>query len=164
MEEYFAVASLIITSILVFIQVVLRYAFNISLVWSEEIARYLIIWFILIGSSIAVREKAHASVDAVVEFLPLLPKRIFSILANLTGIVFCFVLIWSGWTTVTTVIEFGNVTPAIGLPMAIPYLSLPVGGGLMLIRFLQLLVDDFKRLRNRHDMMEPSSAEERGKK
>jgi len=48
--------------------------------------------------------------------------------------------------------------------MAIPYLSLPVGGGLMLIRFLQLLVDDFKRLRNRHDMMEPSSAEERGKK
>lgn len=142
-EEYFAVTSLIFASLLVFVQVVLRYAFNISLVWSEETARYIIIWVILIGSSIAVREKAHATVDALVAFLPPLLQRIFSILANLMGVIFCFILVRSGTITVLNVIEFNNVTPAMGIPMAIPYLSLPVGGALMLYRFIQLLFEDF---------------------
>lgn len=163
MEEYFAVISLLVASILVFVQVVLRYAFNISLVWSEEIARYLVIWLILIGSSIAVRERAHATVDAVVAFLPPLPKKIFSILANLIAIAFCFILIRSGTATVANVIEFGNVTPAIGLPMAIPYLSLPVGGALMLYRFIQLLFEDLTSL-NQQGKVTSSSVGESEKK
>ncbi len=163
MEEYFAVISLLIASLLVFIQVVLRYAFNNSLVWSEEIARYLIIWLVLIGSSIAVREKAHATVDAVVAFLPPLPKRIFSIIANLMGIAFCFILVRSGTITVSNVVEFGNVTPAVGIPMAIPYLSLPIGGALMLYRFIQLLFEDVASL-NQIRKVESSSVEERAEK
>ena len=162
-EEYFAVISLLIASLLIFVQVVLRYAFNISLVWSEEIARYLIIWLILIGSSIAVRERAHAAVDAVVSFLPQLAKQIFSVLANLTGVAFCIILIRSGAITVSNVIEFGNVTPAIGIPMAIPYLSLSVGGSLMLFRFVQLLFEDLKGV-NRNKKINSSEKEESGKK
>ena len=162
LEEYFAVTSLLVASLLVFIQVILRYLFNISLIWSEEVARYVIIWFILVGSSIAVREKAHATVDAVVAFLPPLGKRIFSILANLTGIVFCVILIWSGSLTVSTVIEYGNVTPAVGIPMAIPYLALPVGGALMLFRFSQLLIKDFKNS-DADDKAEPLMPETKGR-
>lgn len=158
-EEYFTVFSLIAASLIVFVQVVLRYLFNTSLIWSEEIARYLIIWVILVGSSIAVREKAHASVDVVVSFLPSLPKKIFSIIINLIGVIFCIALIWSGSVTVSNVIEYGNVTPSLGIPMAIPYLALPVGGLLMLYRFLQLLIDDFKNLKTGS-----LSTEERGDK
>ncbi|WP_200410918.1 TRAP transporter small permease [Virgibacillus salexigens] len=142
LEEYVAVLSLLIASLLVFLQVVLRYAFNISLVWSEEVSRYIIIWFILVGSSIAVREKAHATVDAVVTYLPYILKRLCSILASVIGMIFSVILIWSGSITVSNVIEFGNVTPAVGIPMFIPYLALPVGGSLMFIRFLQLLIKD----------------------
>lgn len=144
LEEYIAVISLLVTSLLVFMQVVLRYGFNSSLIWVEEAARYIIIWFIFIGSSIAVREKAHATVDAVVTFLPPLFKTIFSILANLAGIVFCIIVVWSGFEMVSGVIKYGNITPAMGIPMAIPYLAVPVGGCLMLIRFIQLLVKDFR--------------------
>lgn len=162
LEEYFAVTSLLIASLIVFIQVILRYMFNISLVWSEEVARYVIIWFILVGSSIAVREKAHATVDAVVTFLPPFGKRLFSILANLTGIIFCVILIWSGSLTVSTVIEYGNVTPAVGIPMAIPYLALPVGGALMLFRFIQLLIKDFKNF-DANDEEEPLTSETKGR-
>lgn len=160
MEEYFAVFTLIIVSFLVFVQVVLRYVFNISLVWSEEITRYLIIWLILIGSSIAVREKAHAAVNVVVSFLPPFPKSIFKILANLTGIVFCIILVCSSVITVSNVIELGNVTPATGIPMAIPYLSLTIGGLLMLFRFIQLLIDDIKQL----NKINSSTKEESAKK
>ncbi|WP_404454914.1 TRAP transporter small permease [Oceanobacillus kapialis] len=149
LEEYVAVLSLLVASLLVFLQVVLRYVFNISLVWSEEVSRYIIIWFILIGSSIAVREKAHATVDAVVAYLPTIPKKIFSILANLTGITFSVVLIWSGAITVSNVMELGNVTPAVGIPMSIPYLALPVGGSLMLLRFIQLLIQDITNFKTK---------------
>lgn len=143
-EEYLGVISLIFTSLLVFVQVVLRYLFNYSLSWSEEIARYLIVWFVFIGSSIAVREKAHATMDALVTYLPQTGKRIFSLLANLVSIVFCVLLVWSGSSMVSGVMEFGTVTPSTGMPMYIPYLALPVGACLMLIRFLQLLIQDVK--------------------
>lgn len=144
LEEYIGVLSLIITSFIVFIQVILRYVFNYSLHWSEEVARYLIIWFIFVGSSIAVREKAHAAVDALVVYLPQQLKKVFSVLANLVAIVFCIILIISGYETVENVINFGNVTPSLGMPMYIPYLAIPIGGLLMLIRFLQLLIQDIK--------------------
>lgn len=146
-EEYLGVASLIFTSLLIFFQVVLRYMFNYSLSWSEEGARYLIVWFIFIGSSIAVREKAHATVDALVTILPERWKGVFSIVANILSITFCVILIWSSSIMVSNVIEFGSVTPAMGIPMYLPYLAIPVGAALMLIRFVQLLVDDIKRIR-----------------
>lgn len=144
LEEYIGVLSLIITSFIVFMQVVLRYVFNYSLHWSEEVARYLIIWFIFVGSSIAVREKAHAAVDALVIYLPRQLKKVFSLLANLVAIIFCVILIVSGYETVENVINFGNVTPSLGMPMYIPYLAIPVGGLLMMIRFLQLMIEDIK--------------------
>jgi C4-dicarboxylate transporter DctQ subunit len=140
-EEYVGVVSLIFTSLLVF---VLRYVFNYSLSWSEEVARYLIVWFVFIGSSIAVREKAHATMDALVTYLPDKGKKIFSIISNLVSIVFCVILIWSGSGIVSSVMESGSVTPATGMPMSIPYLALPMGAGLMLIRFMQLFVQDLK--------------------
>ncbi|PLR92010.1 TRAP transporter small permease [Bacillus sp. T33-2] len=158
-EEYVGVVSIIFTSLMVFVQVILRYVFNYSLSWSEEIARYLIVWFVFIGSSIAVREKAHATMDALVTYLPETGKRIFSILANFLSIIFCIILIWSGSGIVSSVIEFGNVTPAIGLPMYLPYLAIPVGASLMLIRFLQLLIQDVKGLISTNRSITPPKEE-----
>lgn len=147
MEEYLAVSTMLISSLLVFTQVVLRYLFHETLYWSEEVARYLVIWGVFIGSSIAVREKGHATVDAIVVLLPTKFKRLFFIFANLAGIVFCLVLIWSGILVVSSVISYGNVTPSLGISMAVPYLAVPVGGAMMLYRFLQLLL---KGIRGEH--------------
>lgn len=146
-EECLGVFSLLFTSILVFIQVVMRYFFNYSLFWSEEVARYIIIWFIFIGSSIAVREKAHAVVDALVTFLPSMLKRVFSIFASLIAIIFCVFIIYSGWLNIANVIQYQSVTPSLGIPLYIPYLAIPVGSALMLIRLSQLIWDDLKHLR-----------------
>ncbi|MDQ0339364.1 C4-dicarboxylate transporter DctQ subunit [Caldalkalibacillus uzonensis] len=143
-EEYIGVFSLIFSSFLVFVQVVLRYIFNYSLYWSEEVVRYLIIWFIFIGSSMAVREKAHAAVDVVVMYLPIALRTVFVAIANTLAIIFCVILIYSGMKNVFNVMEFGTVTPSLGIPMYIPYLAIPVGATLMLIRFIQILFQDMK--------------------
>lgn len=146
LEEYLAASLLIFTSLLVFVQVVLRYLFNYSLHWSGETAIYLIIWFIFIGSSIAVRKNAHVSVDAVVAYLPPLFKKIFAIIATLLCILFCVILIKAGWDMVSMVSRRGTIIPSIGIPMYIPYLAIPVGFTLMLIRFSQQLFSHVKSL------------------
>lgn len=152
LEEYFAFFSLLIASVLIFIQVVLRYFFNTSIPWSQELARYLIIWFIFIGSSIAVRERAHAKVDILTSFGSPIFKKVLSILASLIGVIFCIFIIVSGIQTIQNVTAFTNLTPALEIPMYIPYLAIPVGGALMLYRFLQIIVEDIKGKRDSHNI------------
>lgn len=146
MEEYIAVTLLIFTSFLVFSKVVLRFGFNTSLYWDDEVARYLIIWFIFIGSSIAVREKAHATVDLLVNFLSERWKLIMGIFTYLICIVFCILLIMSSRDAINNVMTYNSVTPALGIPMYIPYLAIPVGTILMLIRFIQAIFENIKEL------------------
>lgn len=159
LEEYVAVASLFFTSLLVFTQAVLRYGFHASLYWSEEVARYAIIWFVFIGASIAVREKAHATVDAVTILLPAKLQKVCSMLANLLGLTFCVIVILAGSDAVANVVKFGSVTPSLEIPMAIPYLALPVGAALMFIRFFQLLIDDIKTFNDASKVKAPAIEE-----
>lgn len=144
LEEYFGFFSLIFASLLIFVQVVLRYVFNYSLYWSEEMARYLIIWFIFIGSSIAVREKSHATVDLLLTYLPSRYKHILSMIGSSIAIIFFVMIIISGFQTIENVLRFSNTTPALGIPMFIPYLAIPVGSALMVFRFLQLISHDMR--------------------
>lgn len=146
LEEFVAVFLLIFTSFLVFTQVVLRFGFNYSLHWGDEVARYLIIWFIFIGSSIAVREKAHASVDVLVTYLSVRLKLLVGILAYLVSVIFCILLIKSSMGAIENVMSYGSITPALGIPMYIPYLAIPVGSSLMLIRFIQAIVENISEL------------------
>ncbi|MDG5787133.1 TRAP transporter small permease [Evansella sp. AB-P1] len=150
LEEYIAVILLIFTSLLVFIQVVLRYLFNFSLYWGDEVARYLIIWFIFIGSSIAVREKAHATVDLLIVALTQKWKLIVGIVAYFISMIFCVLLVYASWGTIGNVMNYGTITPALGIPMYIPYLAIPVGASLMFIRFAQAIFYNLKELGKPH--------------
>lgn len=49
LEAHLLVISLAFTTLLIFVQVVMRYVFNNSLSWSEELARYVFIWQIWLG-------------------------------------------------------------------------------------------------------------------
>ncbi|MGY4690762.1 TRAP transporter small permease [Salibacterium sp. K-3] len=144
-EEYFGSITLMGATFFVFLQVVLRYIFNFSLIWTEELARYLIIWFIFIGSSIAVRERAHAKVDVLFTIASANTKRILSIAASMMGLLFCILIVISGWQTIQNVTQYSNVTPALQIPMYVPYLAIPIGGTLMAVRFIQLIIEDYKK-------------------
>ncbi|AXF58001.1 TRAP transporter small permease [Salicibibacter kimchii] len=152
LEEYFGVISLIAASGLIFLNVVMRYVFNTSIPWSGEAARYLIIWFIFIGSSFAVRERAHAKVDVLVSYVSARVKKVLSILASFFAIIFCVFLIVSGIQTIQNVAAFSSITPALEIPMYIPYLAIPFGASLMLYRFIQLIVEDIKSDPNNQGM------------
>ena len=64
--EYFIFSLLSLMSTAIFLQVVFRYVIKYSLPWSEELARYLFVWFALMGAAVAVKDNAHFGVDFLV--------------------------------------------------------------------------------------------------
>jgi len=143
-EEYIPALLMIATSLLVFVQVVLRYVFSGSIIWVEEFARYGIVWFVFLGSSLAVKKGAHATVDVLVEFLPGKPKKAVKLLATAISLGFCILIAWYGLDLVLRVQRMGNITPTMKIPMSIPYLAIPAGCFLMAIRYALQFVRDLK--------------------
>ncbi|NLY45569.1 MAG: TRAP transporter small permease [Tissierella sp.] len=145
-EDVIASSLLIITSFLVFFQAILRYQFNYSISWSEEVARMMIAWFIFIGSSIAVRENAHVNMDALSSILRGKIKIFISIIVEIINIVFCIMIIFAGINMIKNAINLGSMATSIKIPLYIPYASVPVGVSLMLIRYVMRFLDTVKEL------------------
>ncbi|AOT71892.1 TRAP transporter small permease [Geosporobacter ferrireducens] len=136
MEEYIASILLILTSALIFAQLVLRYQFNYSLSWAEELARMMIAWFIFLGSSMAVKENAHVSMDALLIVLPEKIKMVVGILTDMINIIFCVIIVYAGIRMLQDVVALGSTATAINVPLYIPYASVPVGVFLMCLHYI----------------------------
>jgi TRAP-type C4-dicarboxylate transport system permease small subunit len=69
--------------LMVFGNVVMRYAFNSGITVSEELSRWLFLWLIFLGASVAVHEQAHMGSDMVMEKLPPQLQRIGAVVGQL---------------------------------------------------------------------------------
>ena len=144
-EEYTAASLLIATSLIVFIQVLLRFIFSYSLFWAEEMSLLLIVWFIFLGSSMAVRENAHAGMDAIEKIVPKPIGYVMRLLTCIICVVFCGVITVAGWNNVISIAHVGATSTAMRIPLFVPYASLPVGLLFMTIRYIAQL---FELIRN----------------
>ncbi len=134
-EDVFCAASLLLTALVLFVNVVLRYVFSASTSWAEELIRYLMIWITFIGGSICVRRGAHIRMDFL---LTMLPKKAALAVTRLVFFVaggFCAALFWYSARLVAFTVELEQASPAMGIPMWIPYLAMPLGSALMALRF-----------------------------
>jgi C4-dicarboxylate transporter DctQ subunit len=109
--------------------------------YAEEVIVYLIIWAIMIVSSQLVRRDGHVRPDLILRLLPPRYLRLVEIFNCLVAIVFCSALVWYGWEIVDTSLLINETSSTdLQFPMWIYYLALPVGGALMLVRYLMRLV------------------------
>src|SRR5690625_7550199 len=92
LEEYILVILSIFTVVIIFSQVVLRYIFNSSLPWSEEIARYAFICLIYVGVSYGVKRQKHLSVDVFIMIFNDKGKIIINMIANFLLLVYALVI------------------------------------------------------------------------
>ncbi|MBI5484489.1 MAG: TRAP transporter small permease [Deltaproteobacteria bacterium] len=147
-ENSIAVISMTTVSLLVFANVVSRYGFSYTPIWSEELSRFLVVWSIFIGVSIGVRKNQHIGVDALIRFLPHKLLLAAEVLLNLIGVVVIGILIYTSIDFIKETIEYGQLSPAMRIPMYIPYIAMPVGLSLSIIHFInnivQLLIDPTK--------------------
>jgi len=136
LEEYFLVYTLAFSVIIVFIQVIMRYCFQNSLSWSEEVARYLFLWISWIGASYAVRENSHFRVEILANMVKGSARNWFELIILLIWFIFCvFLTFWGAKVTYFIWIR-QQVSAALQMPMAYAYASVPVGCALMAIRVI----------------------------
>lgn len=138
---------LVVTSILVFTQAILRYFFSYSIHWSEEVSLLMIVWFIFLGCSVAAKEGAHISMDMLDNILPDKGRQIISVIINIISVGFCVIIVYAGIGMVKNAIELDSMATSIEMPLWIAYTSVPVGMTLMLIQYIFKLVDSIKALK-----------------
>ena len=127
--------SVIMVSV-IFVQVVMR-QLGSSLSWSEELARYCFIWMIYIGISYGVKEQKHVRIDAFLHLLNQKGQLILNFIVNLFFMAFAIFVIIYGTEIANQLLQFGQRSAALQIPMGYVYMATPIGMGLTLIRLVQ---------------------------
>ncbi|MDR1379449.1 MAG: TRAP transporter small permease [Synergistaceae bacterium] len=154
-EEYFVVWTMALMTIVVFCQVVMRYVFSNSLSWSDEFARFIFLWLSWVGASYAVKERGHFRVEMFANLLKGRYRTRFELLILVIWFGFSVTMVWLGTRLIFFLIETGQISAAMQIPMSWVYASVPAGCALMAIR---LVVEMIKILRNPDDVPEEASA------
>lgn len=132
-------------SLLIFAQVFFRFVVFVALPWTEELARYLMIWMAMLGAPLALRLDQHIGVGLILERLPRRARLWVTLVTCLVTMIFMGIVGWQGWVLCTK--NLTQVSPAMQMPMAITYLAIPVGGACMLLELCDASAKIFRALR-----------------
>jgi TRAP-type C4-dicarboxylate transport system permease small subunit len=116
-------------------------AFGVSYSWTEELARYSMIWAVYLGASVATARAAHVRMEML---QPLVPQRAWKMVDRLQLAVtlgFSLLVAAVGAKLVTQLYELGQQSPLLGIPMYAMYAAIPVSFALMALHLLRQLVD-----------------------
>lgn len=129
--------------------VVMRYFLKASTVWQTEFVVFSLVAATFIGSPYVLMVKGHVSVDLLPHYLGQRGRYFLAMTANLLGLFFCLILTSKGYEFFHEALVDGRTTDTIwALPLWIPYLSIPVGFGLLSLQY----VADILALVSGHDI------------
>ncbi|HHW7519515.1 TRAP transporter small permease [Mannheimia haemolytica] len=132
--EILVVVILSAMSILVFVNVVLRYGFNSSISMTEEVSRYMFVWLAFLGAVLAFSENQHVKVTMLTDKLSPTARNILSVVTDLAMLFCCYLIVDGSWIQFN--LNLNNFAPISGLPQGITFLASTVAGvliGLLII-------------------------------
>lgn len=136
-EENLVIILLAIMVSNVAIGVFYRYILNNSLSWTEELARYLMVWFAYIGMAMAFRDESHVNVSFLVNYFPLIYQHIIKIVSYLL-VLFFLITLFTQSLSVFRIVKI-QTSPSVQIPMIYPYLSVTFGALLMAIEVVYII-------------------------
>ncbi len=125
-------------------QVFTRYVLNNSFTWTEELSRYLFIWMIYMSISYGIKKNAHICVEVLVDIMPRKIRPIILLIGDIITLVYCALISFFGYKISAFIYTSGQVSPAMGIPMGIVYISVPIGFSLAVIRIMQRIIGDIQ--------------------
>jgi TRAP-type C4-dicarboxylate transport system permease small subunit len=123
-----------LTIVTAFVQVVFRYGLDSSLSWSEELARYLFVWIIFIGTSVATRRRQHIFVEVFVAHMPRALRAWTDFLSVAASIFFFTVFAYVGWLLMLN--AWQQYSTALDIRITWVYAAGPIGAGLSVIHLI----------------------------
>lgn len=126
---------------IVFLQVLFRYVFRISAVWTEEIALICFLYSVFLGASIVIVKAKHIGFDAIVTLVPKRFHVLFWLISDLTVMAFLVIMIRSGYRF--AIAGRTNVSPMLRIPMSYLFAVIPISGCTMLVHTLSGFLKEF---------------------
>ncbi|MGH2316489.1 TRAP transporter small permease [Planococcus sp. SE5232] len=140
--ESFTMTLLVIMVLLVFFQIVSRAMFSTSFSWTNELARYMMVWLAFLGGGIAFQHRAHIGIEAIVERFSARWQKFIQLAVMLICIAFFVILIVTGLEFTTS--SMTQSSPALNIPMGLVYLALPISGILQILNVVDVNLNYFK--------------------
>ncbi len=148
-EEIFAGTFLIITTVLVIINVFLRYFMNTGLYWSEEVATGCFVWAVFLGASAGYKRKMHVGINMITNALK---PTLRAIVIFLVDIILLFI---NGYIFIIALeylkISSRKPTPVLGISSAFISSAILVSFFLMSLYTIGFLITDGKKILKKGD-------------
>ena len=123
-----------------------------ALAWVEEASLFLVIVMVFLGLALGLEQGRHIAMSSLLQRLGEASRRKIKIILDLLGLAFSAYLVKIGFDITKFVLQSGQISPTLGMSMAWLYLAMPVGFGLLALRYLQELFS----VTNRHTVeLEP---------
>ncbi len=140
LEENIIALLLVSMTLLVFVEVILRFGFHTGFMWIEELTLHISAWMVLFGVSYGVRVGAHIGVDALVKNVSLPLQRIFGIIAVSLSMLYCALIGYGAWVYLDKIHSIGIELEDLPVPKWIAHSILLFGMILLAFRLGTLLL------------------------
>ncbi len=140
-EEWTLFLTVTAALLALFVNVVLRYGFNYTLAWSEELVREVIIYTTFIGLGAAIKNRSMIKIDAVVQLVPVL-KTPLNYFSNFVTIIFGLMMVYYGCKMAALQVMTNQKTIILQIPLVYLYAIIPVMGFTILMRTFQVIYQD----------------------
>lgn len=139
--EYLIVAILSTMSCLVFLNVVLRYGFNSSIVVTEEVSRYLFVWLTFLGAVLAFSDNQHVAVGIFTQRLSRKNQQRLQLLTDGLMLFCCSLIISGSW--VQFQLNLHNLSPISEIPTGITFFASFLSACLIALLLIARLCTNF---------------------
>lgn len=144
LEESLVVLMMAVMSVIIGLQIFMRYVMGASLSWSEELSRYLFIWATYLGVAYGVRKDAHIRVSMVTDLLSRRNAAYARVLTHVIFGAFAVFVMYQGWIMVEKTFRFGQKSASLGIPMGFVYLAPLTGFAFTILRLVQAIWCDLR--------------------
>lgn len=138
LEDILIGLLLVSITLLVFVEVIMRFGFNTGIHWAQEATLLMSAWMVLLGAAWAVREKSHICVEALLDNLSSEGRKWVVLCSIAVALVYCGLFISSSWTYVAKLHQIDIELEDIPIPKWTVVAGLLVGFGLFTLRSLEL--------------------------
>jgi TRAP-type C4-dicarboxylate transport system permease small subunit len=124
-------------------EVILRYVFSHSLIFTEELSRYLMVWIVFLGSALAIRDGSHIRISILVNRLSPRLQQLMQLAAYCLILIFLLVITIEGLKILPR--QLYQMCITIDISLFYFYLAIPVGSILMIIFLLPAILNAFSK-------------------
>ncbi|MCU7845220.1 MAG: TRAP transporter small permease [Candidatus Thiodiazotropha sp. (ex Monitilora ramsayi)] len=138
-EEGIISLLLVTMTLLVFLEVVMRFGFNSGFLWAQELTLHISAWFVLFGVSYGLKVGAHIGVDAFIKLMSPMVQRVLSGVAVVFSLVYCGLFIYGSWIYLSKMKKIQIELEDLPVEVWIAHSILVIGLVFLSIRLLELL-------------------------